>query len=62
MYNTPYGAMTVGINTRHLFAELGDEGGDIEIDYSIELDHAVAGRNVFRINVRQAQPGLGIPN
>ena len=62
MYNTPYGAMTVGINTRHLFAELSDEGGDIEIDYNIELDHAVAGRNIFKINVRQAQPGCGLPN
>ena len=62
MYNTPYGAMTVGINTRHLFTELGDEGGDIEIDYNIELDHAVAGRNIFKINVRQAQPGCVLPN
>lgn len=62
MYNTPYGAMTVGINTRHLLAQLGDEGGDIEIDYNIELDHAVAGRNIFKINVRQAPPGHTVPN
>jgi len=55
MYNTPYGAMAVGVNTRHLIAELNDQGGDIEIDYSIEIDHAIAGRNVFRIKVKEAE-------
>ena len=59
MYNTPYGAMTIGVNTRHLLAELTDQGGDIEVDYSVEVDHAIAGRNVFRINVKEAEGGLG---
>lgn len=59
MYNTPYGAMAIGVNTRHLLAELDDQGGDIEIDYSIEVDHAMAGRNIFRINVKEAEQGLG---
>ena len=54
MYNTPYGSMAVGVNTRHLYAELDEAGGDIEIDYAIEIDHAIVGRNVFQINVRQA--------
>ena len=54
MYNTPYGAMAVGVNTRHLYAELDEAGGDIEIDYAIEIDHAIVGRNVFQINVKQA--------
>ena len=59
MYNTPYGAMSVGVHTRHLLAELNDQGGDIEVDYEIEVDHAMAGRNIFRINVKEAAIGLG---
>ena len=59
VYNTPYGAMSVGVNTRHLLAELSDRGGDIEVDYFIEIDHALAGRNVFRISVKEAEKGLG---
>ena len=55
MYNTPYGAMAIGVNTRHLLAELDDQGGDIEIDYAIEIDHALAGRNVFQIKVTENQ-------
>ena len=54
MYNTPYGAMTVGVNTHHLLVELDDQGGDIEIDYAIEVDHAMAGRNIFQINIKEA--------
>lgn len=54
MYNTPYGSMAVGVNTRHLYAELDETGGDLEIDYAIEIDHAIVGRNVFQINVKQA--------
>ena len=56
MYNTPYGAMAIGVNTRHLLADLTDQGGDIEIDYAIEIDHTLAGRNVFQIKVSE-NPG-----
>ena len=55
MYNTPYGAMAVGVNTHHLLAELDEHGGDIEIDYAIEVDHAIVGRNIFQIKVKEAE-------
>ncbi len=58
MYNTPYGAMAIGVNTRHLLAEMTDQGGDIEIDYAIEIDHTLAGRTVFQINVKEAEQGV----
>ncbi len=35
MYNTPYGTLSIGVNTRHLTAQVGESGGDIEIDYAI---------------------------
>ena len=58
VYNTPYGAMSVGVHTRHLLAELSGRGGDIEVDYSIEVDHTLAGRNIFRISVKESEGGL----
>ena len=54
MYNTPYGAMAIGVNTRRLLAELNDQGGDIELDSAIEIDHAIAGRNRVQIKVKEA--------
>ena len=54
LYETPYGALSVGINTRRMRANLDAAGGDIEIDYAIEVDHAVTGQNLFQIHVTQA--------
>ena len=55
MYQTPHGSMTEGVNTRHLMADLTDQGGEIEIDYAIEIDHAMTGRSVFQIYVKEAE-------
>ena len=52
LYNTPYGALTMGVNTRKMKVDLDETGGSIEIDYAIEIDHAVAGQNLFQIYVR----------
>ena len=58
LYETPYGALSVGVNTRKMRADLSDRGGSIEIDYAIEIDHALAGQNLFRIHVREKGPVL----
>lgn len=60
MYDTPYGSMAIGVNTRSLRSELDEHGGDIEIDYAIEIDHAMAGRSIFRINVKEDRAGRTI--
>ena len=58
MYDTPYGALSIGINTRKMRSSLNQDGGEIEIDYAIEIDHAVAGESLFRIHVREKGPLL----
>ena len=57
MYNTPYGELAIGVNTRFLLADLNENGGDIEADYTIELEHSMVGRNVFNINIKEAEGG-----
>lgn len=54
MYDTPYGALEIGIKTRRMRSNLGKSGGDILIDYGLEIDHGAVGNNRFRINVREA--------
>lgn len=53
MYETPYGSLSVGINTRRMKNTVNEGGGDLEIDYAIEIDNLLAGRNLFRMNVRR---------
>lgn len=56
VYETPYGSLSMAVNTRRLRADLGPRGGDIEIEYRIEIDHQVTGLNLFQISVREKQP------
>ena len=52
LYETPYGSLSVGVNTKRIKSDFTPSGGEIEIDYAIEVDHAVAGQNFFRIRVQ----------
>lgn len=52
LYDTPYGSLSIGIDTRRMKVNLGETGGNIEINYAIEIDHAVAGENLFQIHVK----------
>ena len=56
MYETPYGALSIGVNTRRMRSTLGEAGGDLEIDYAIEIDNLIAGQNMFRMNVKKNPP------
>ena len=53
MYETPYGSLSVGVNTRRMKNTLGENGGDLEIDYALEIDNLLAGRTLFRMSVRR---------
>lgn len=53
LYDTPFGATTMSVDTRRIFSKLDEHGGDMEIDYLIDFEHAPVGRNKFRINVRE---------
>ncbi len=55
LYDTPYGRATMGVDTRKIAANFDEHGGDMEIEYVVDMDHAVFGRNKFQINVREQE-------
>jgi uncharacterized beta-barrel protein YwiB (DUF1934 family) len=55
LYDTPYGRATLGVDTRKIHANFDEHGGSMEIDYVVDMDHAVFGRNKFKINVREQE-------
>ena len=57
LYDTPYGSTTMGLDTHSIRSTLGEKGGEMEIDYIVDFDHAVVGRNKFKINVREQARG-----
>ena len=52
LYETPFGELTVDIQTSKLLHNLTERGGVMEIKYSIAVEHTVTGRNCFKIRVR----------
>ena len=53
LYNTPYGTATMGIDTRRIEQRFDEDGGELEIDYVVDMEHAVVTRNIFQISVKQ---------
>jgi len=57
LYETPYGSATMGVNTSRIMTRLGEHGGKMEIDYMVDFDHSVVGRNKFVIDIREQSSG-----
>mgnify|MGYP000043794727 CR=1 FL=1 len=55
LYNTPYGSATMGVDTRMLKSDMDEHGGELELDYDINFEHNLVGRNQFKINVKENQ-------
>ena len=53
LYETPFGELSVDIQTSVLKHNLTERGGLMEIKYSIAVEHTVRGRNCFKIRVRR---------
>jgi len=57
LYDTPFGSATMGINTRSFKTQLSEHGGDMEIDYVVDFEHSVIGRQSLKIDVRERLQG-----
>lgn len=53
IYDTPFGSTTMGVNTSFVLAEFDEHGGNMEIDYMVDVQQSMVGRNMFKINVRE---------
>ena len=53
LYDTPVGAATMHMNTRSVQSRFNEHGGHMEIDYVIDMEHAFASRNKFKMTVKE---------
>ena len=51
-YETPFGMATLGMDTKRIRHDFSPEGGSMEIDYVLNVEHAIVERNRFCLNVR----------
>ena len=52
LYETPFGAVTMGIDTHSIKKNLRDDGGSLEIRYDIEVDNVSVSQNLFKIKIK----------
>jgi len=51
LYDTPLGAVTMGINTHSIKKDMCAEGGHLEIRYDIQVDNIAVSSNLFEIDI-----------
>ena len=51
LYETPFGSITMGIDTYSIKKNMRDDGGSLEIRYDIEVDNISVSQNLFEINI-----------
>ncbi len=55
LYSTPMGSLEVGVAARKVHSTINDQGGELVINYAIDIDHQLAGENSFSLKVREAR-------
>lgn len=53
LYETPFGSATMGLDTKRIRSTLDVHGGEMLIDYVIDMDQTIVGRNRFFIRVEE---------
>ncbi len=53
-YDTKFGTFTVGVFTNDVSIDVNDSGGEIWVDYRLEIDNNKAGNNDFHMFIREA--------
>ncbi|MDO4816411.1 MAG: DUF1934 domain-containing protein [Bacillota bacterium] len=52
LYDTQFGSATLCIETRKIVADFNEKGGEMCIDYVVNMEHAVVGKNKLKMSVR----------
>lgn len=55
IYNTPYGNMTVDVYTKAMSVDINDDGGEINLDYLVQLNDCAPVRNNLTVKIRKVE-------
>ena len=54
-YHTGLGSINMGVNTHRLDCRMDEHGGQMEIEYDLNIEQSFLSRNKFIINVREKE-------
>ena len=53
IYRTPHGSLNIDIYTNNMRVEIDENGGEVELDYFIQLNNTEPVRNNLRVYIRK---------
>lgn len=56
LYDTPFGSAKMGIDTRRIRQCFDEKGGSMVLNYVLDLEHTVVGKNRLELNVKEIAP------
>ena len=57
LYHTEYGDLSIVVSTRSIKNTLTDDGGDLDVEYSVEVANTPVGINHLSLNIKNAEEG-----
>ena len=54
-YDTGYGSMMVGVFANRIYTDLTDNGGKLEVSYSLDINSGLTSINEIFINIKEAE-------
>ena len=56
LYQTPYGAMTIGVQAKRLLCELEESSGSVEMEHIIDMNANFLSENTITIHWKRQEP------
>ena len=57
LYHTDYGDLSIVVSTNHIRNTLTDDGGDLDVQYTVEVANTPVGVNHLNLNIKNAEEG-----
>ncbi len=52
LYHTEYGDLAIAVTTRSIVVELDEQGGLVDVEYTVEIDNQPVGSNHLKVEVK----------
>ncbi|MBE7034625.1 MAG: DUF1934 domain-containing protein [Ruminococcaceae bacterium] len=52
-YETPFGSLSVGVTTNSMTVNIDEDGGEINLDYMVELNNSMPVHNGLHVTIRK---------
>ncbi len=55
VYHTPFGSLSVDVYTKEMTVDVDENGGEVSLDYLIQMNNSQAIRNNLRVKIRKVE-------